>query len=305
MITTSPSEFLDACAALTPLPDAMATARAAFLVTPTGLTLAAESAQDNRYMDLTCTVDPLRALAQHAALAQALRADCPVITFAGDPATPDAVFPNNVFATAAGKLIVGRMRHAVRQREAERDDIRGFFGELLGYGEIDLSGCRDLVAELTGSLVIDHRRGVGYCGLGERCDPAGAQAMHQAFGLRLTLCFELAAGEYHTNVVLALLAGRAAIIAADGFADPAVPQAIAQACDERVIWLTPAQKQAFAGNAITLSDERVWMSTCAAASLTGEQIEALSGYGFSVGAVDLSEIEKAGGSLRCCVGEIF
>lgn len=305
MITRSVTEFLQAHAALALLPEAAATARAAFLVAPTGLTLAAESAQDNRYMDLARAVDPLRALAQHAALAQALRADCPVITFAGDPATPDAVFPNNVFATAAGRLIIGRMRHAVRQREAERTDIRGFFGELLGYDEIDLSGCRDLVAELTGSLVIDHRRGVGYCGLGERCDPAGAQAMHQAFGLRLTLCFELAAGEYHTNVVLALLAGRAAIIAADGFADPAVPQAITRACDERVIWLTPAQKQAFAGNAITLSDQRVWMSTCAAAALTGEQIEALSGYGFSVGAVDLSEIEKAGGSLRCCVGEIF
>ena len=305
MITRSVTEFLQAHAALAPQPEAAATARAAFLVAPTGLTLAAESAQDNRYMDLGCTVDPLRALAQHAALAQALRADCPVLTFAGDPATPDAVFPNNVFATAAGRLIVGRMRHAVRQREAERSDIRGFFGELLGYDEIDLSGCRDLVAELTGSLVIDHRRGVGYCGLGERCDLAGAQAMHQAFGLRLTLCFELAAGEYHTNVVLALLAGRAAIIAADGFADPAVPQAIAQACGGRVVWLTPAQKRAFAGNAITLCDRRVWMSATAAAALTGEQIEALRGCGFALGAVDLDEIEKAGGSLRCCVGEIF
>jgi hypothetical protein len=49
----------------------------------------------------------------------------------------------------------------------------------------------------------------------------------------------------------------------------------------------------------------VWMSACAAASLTDEQTRTLSDYGFTVGAVDLSEIEKAGGSLRCCVGEIF
>jgi hypothetical protein len=35
------------------------------------------------------------------------------------------------------------------------------------------------------------------------------------------------------------------------------------------------------------------------------QIESFSRYGFAVGAVDLSEIEKAGGSLRCCVGEIY
>ncbi|AGG90542.1 hypothetical protein R2APBS1_3479 [Rhodanobacter denitrificans] len=305
VITTSPTEFLDACAALAPLPEAAATARAAFLVAPAGFALAQESARDNRYMDLSRTVDPLRALAQHGALAQALRADVPVITFPGDPATPDAVFPNNVFATAPGRLIVGRMRHPVRQREAARADIRAFFGDLLGYDEIDLSGCSGLVAELTGSLVIDRVRGIGYCGIGERCNLAGAEAMHQAFGLRLTYCFELAASEYHTNVVLALLASRAAIIAADGFRDPAAAQAIAQACGGRAIWLSPAQKQAFAGNAITLSDERVWMSAGAAAALTDAQREALAGYGFALDAVALDEIEKAGGSLRCCVGEIY
>ena len=134
---------------------------------------------------------------------------------------------------------------------------------------------------------------------------AGAEAMHRAFGLRLTFCFELAASEYHTNVVFALLAGRAAILAADGFADPAVPQAIAQAYGNHALWLSPAQKQAYAANAITLSDERVWMSAVAAASLTGEQRDALAGWGFRLGTVDLSEIEKAGGSLRCCVGEIY
>jgi hypothetical protein len=71
------------------------------------------------------------------------------------------------------------------------------------------------------------------------------------------------------------------------------------------IWISPAQKQAFAGNAITLSDQRVWMSACAAASLTDTQREALADHGFAVGAVELDEIEKAGGSLRCCVGEIY
>lgn len=305
VITQSPSEFLEAYAALAPHSAAAATARAAFLVAPAEFALAAESAQDNRYMDTRLAVDPLKALAQHGALAQALRADCPVITFPGDPATPDAVFPNNVFATAPGRLIVGRMRHAVRQREAERTDIRAFFGDLLGYDEIDLSACTDLVAELTGSLIIDRVRGVGYCGLSERCDMAGARAMHQAFGLRLTFCFELADSEYHTNVVLALLASRAAIIAVDGFRDPAVAAAIAQAYGNRAIWLTPAQKRAFAANAISLSDRSVWMSVGAAAALTAEQRETLVDYDFAIGAVALDEIEKAGGSLRCCVGEIY
>lgn len=305
MLVDSPAAFLDACAALTPRPGAAATARGAFLVAPAEFALAAESARDNRYMAMEQAVDPLRALAQHQALAQALRTDLPVVVFPGDPATPDAVFPNNVFGTAPGTLVVGRMRHDVRRREAQRADIRGFFRELLGYAEIDLSGRDELVAELTGSLVIDRARGIGYCGLSERCDRAGAEAMHRAFGLRLTFCFELAAGEYHTNVVFALLAGRAAILAADGFADPAVPQAIAQAYGGRALWLTPAQKQAFAGNAITLADDRVWMSAAAAAALDASQRDALAQWGFRLGAVDLSEIEKAGGSLRCCVGEIY
>lgn len=305
MLVREPDAFLDAFAKLAPLPGARAIARAAFLVAPAEFTLASESARDNRYMDLAQAVDPLRALAQHNALAQALRADCPVLTFPGDPATPDAVFPNNVFATAPGTLIVGRMRHAVRRREAQRADIRDFFTDLLGYRTIDLSGRDDLVAELTGALVIDRARGVGFCGLSERCDEAGARAMHEAFGLRLTFCFELVPAEYHTNVLMTLLAGRGALIAADGFRDPAVPQAIACAYGDRAIWLSPAQKLAFAGNAIALSDHRVWMGARAAATLTGAQRALLDGLGFAVGAVALDEIEKAGGGLRCCVGEIY
>jgi hypothetical protein len=158
---------------------------------------------------------------------------------------------------------------------------------------------------LTGALVIDRARGIGYCGLSERCDLAGARAMHDAFGLRLTFAFDLAAGEYHTNVVLAVLAGRAAILAADGFADARVPQAIARAYAGKTVFLSPAQKQAFAGNAIALSPERAWMSACAAAALDPSQRALLAQSGFAIGAVELDEIEKAGGSLRCCVAEIF
>lgn len=303
MITTSPAAFLEAFARLEP--SAPATARGAFLVAPSAFTLAAQSASDNRYMDLSDTPDPARAMAQHASLAEALRQDLPVVVFPGDAASPDGVFPNNVFATAPGRLVVGRMHHPVRQREAAREDIRGFFGNVLGYEEIDFSNCRDLVAELTGSIIIDRARGVGFCGLGQRCDAAGAAAMHKAFGLKLTFCFDLAEGEYHTNVVMALLASRAAILAVDGFADAAVPEAIASAYGGRVLWLTPEQKTVFAGNAITLAEHRVWMSARGAASLAAGQREHLARWGFDIGCVDLGEIEKAGGSLRCCVAEVF
>ncbi|MCR6701758.1 MAG: arginine deiminase-related protein [Dokdonella sp.] len=304
MIVTEPAAFLAAFDDERFAPRAPATARAAFLVAPADFSLAAESARDNRYMDLAARPDPLRALAEHATLARRIGADLPTVCFPGDPDCPDGLFPNNVFATAPGRLIVGRMRHAVRRREAARGDIRAFFADTLGYRTIDLSH-EPFVAELTGSLVIDRARGIGYCGLSERCDADGARAMHEAFGLRLTFCFALAAGEYHTNVVLGLLAGRTAILAPDGFADPAVPAAIARAYGDRAIWLTPEQKRAYAGNAISLTTDRVWISERAADALTPDQHAALQRWGWTIGSVDLATIETAGGSLRCCVAEIY
>jgi len=280
-----------------------ACAKAAFLVTPEGFALAEQSASDNAYMDLGVAVDPRRALDQHRGLQRALSASLPVVAFPGDPAMPDGLFPNNVFATAPGRLVIGHMRHPVRQREAERADIRGFFAAM-GYAETDLR-TQPGICELTGALIIDRARGLGFCGLSERCDEAGAAAMHAAFGLRGTLMFDLAPGEYHTNVVMSVLAGRALVVCPAGFADPAVAAAIASLYAPHVVELTPAQKASFAGNGIALSPDRVWLSAAGAASLTAAQQACLQRAGFAVGQVALDEIEKAGGSLRCCVAEIY
>src|SRR3954452_13685 len=164
MIVTTPEEFLAAYSPERFPMAAPATARAAFLVAPQGFALAAESATDNRYMMMSEHADGARALLEHAALAAELRSCIPTIVFPGDADTPDAVFPNNVFASAPGRLIVGAMRHAVRRREAARADIRAFFTDLLHCKLVDLSAT-PCVAELTGALVIDRARGIGYCGL--------------------------------------------------------------------------------------------------------------------------------------------
>jgi hypothetical protein len=303
LITRDLQSFFDFARECAPA-DGGATARAAFLVSPEAFSLAEQSASDNRYMDLGVGVDPARALAQHQQLQAALSRTLPTFCFPGRADTPDALFPNNVFATAQGKLVLGHMRHPVRQAEAQREDIRAFFRELLGYGELDL-GAQPGVCELTGSLIVDHRRRIGYCGLSERCDEAGARAMHQAFGLRATLLFDLAEGEYHTNVVLSVLAGRAVVIAPDGFADAGVAQAIADFHAPHAIVLQRSQKLAFAGNCLALSPSEVFMSAAGAAALSARQNEQLQAAGFSLRAVDLGEIEKAGGSLRCCVAEVY
>ena len=303
MLTRDSAEFL--AYARTCAPDfGPACARAAFLVAPDGFARADESARDNRYMAEAASFDPHAASMQHRELQRRLAAELPVVCFPGNPSTPDALFPNNVFATAPGRLIIGRMRHAVRQREAVRTDIRGFFRDVMGYTEIDLS-TQPHPCELTGALVIDRARGLGFCGLSERCDMAGAALMHQAFGLRATLAFDLAEGEYHTNVVFALLAGRAALLSPAGFADRAASQAIASLYAPYVLLASPAEQAAFACNAITLRDDGVWMSAAAAAALAPQTRAALRAAGFQVHGVALDAVEAAGGSLRCCVAEIF
>lgn len=283
--------------------DAPPCPKAVFLVSPEGFALASESASDNVYMDLQRRVDGERALRQHRDLHRALAATMPTIAFAGDPATPDAVFPNNVFATASGRVLIAHMRHSVRQREAERSDIREFFTASLGYELHDLRG-QPGVGELTGSLVIDRARRIGFCGLSERCDEAGAAAMHAAFDLRASLLFDLAPGEYHSNVVLSVLAGRAVSICPDGFADPAVAAAIAALYPHAVV-LDTDERRAFAGNCIAPTPDKVWMSQTAADALRPGSRAGFATAGFAVCAVALDEIEKAGGSLRCCVGEIY
>lgn len=280
------------------------TACAAFLVAPEGFARAAESASDNRYMAPEAGFDAELALRQHRGLQAALAQMLPTVCFAGDAAAPDGLFPNNVFATVPGRLVVGRMRHAVRRREAERADIRRFFRELLGYAETDLSA-QPHPCELTGALVIDRARGLGFCGLSERCDEAGARLMHAAFGLRATLLFDLAPGEYHTNVVLAVLAGRAAMLSPGGFASFAAVEAITALYAPHVAVLAPAEHTAFAANAIAATPRTAWMSQRAAQSLSAETRGILEAGGFTVRAVPLDGIEAAGGSLRCCVAEIF
>ncbi|MDZ3821996.1 MAG: arginine deiminase-related protein [Pseudoxanthomonas sp.] len=304
MLVTEPAAFLEALGHLPDAPWGPAVPRAALLLSPDGLDPAAATCADNAYMRPADAVDADRCAAEHRALARALSAQLPVLTFPGDPATPDAVFLNNAFATVPGHLLLGAMRYPARQRETARADIRAFFSQVLGYATIDLAR-GDRVAELTGSLVIDRRRGVGLCGLSERCDLAGAQAMHAAFGLRLSFAFDLAPGEYHTNVVLSVLAGRSLVMAPSGLADAAVAEALATAWRDRCVELSAAEQGAFAGNCIALREGSVWMSEGARAALRPGTRAAFAAEGWTIDSVPLPEIEKAGGSLRCCVAELF
>lgn len=301
MITRDAEQFI---AALQGLPaDQPGVPQGIFMVMPEAFRVDPESATDNVYMDLHSATDPACARTQAEALAALVESlGVPVTRFPGDPATPDAVFPNNVFATAPGRFIVGSMRHPGRRCEAGRADIRARLQA--GRTVYDLSQ-RDCIAELTGVLIIDRARRVGWCGMSPRVDEAGLEALHEAFGLRLTHAFELAAGEYHTNVVMSVLASRACIAHANSFVDPGVVATLQAAFPGRVLLLDDLEKANFAANCLAVTDTDLLFSARALGALCEASQALLRSWGFQLHAVELDEIEKAGGSLRCMLGEIF
>ena len=305
MIVTTAAEFLAA------YPEQIAargawgkpTMSAAMVVSPIGFRLSDEPV-DNVYMK-TEAIDRERAFAQHHAVVAALGAcGLPVLVIPGRAGLDDGVFCNNTFATIPDRLIVGAMRHPVRRAEAARQDVRDLFTWTFGHALTDLS--KELFsAELTGPLVIDRARGLGLCGLTQRADDDGCAAMHAAFGLRLSFRFALRASEYHTNVVLAVLAGRACLIHPGSFADPDVPAAIASAYEGRALILDDAEKAAFAANCIAVTEHDLMLSATAARALRPSSRASLERWGFNLHAVEVDEFEKAGGSLRCLIAEIF
>jgi len=304
VIVDNPADFLQQLAAGDFPADGPAHARAVMLVEPADFTVNTESAIDNHYMDLDHKADAERALRQARSLGDLIASrGIEVVTFPGWRETPDGVFPNNVFATTPERFIVGRMLRPSRQREAERPDIRAWF-KTRGYREIDLDH-PGLVAELTGTLIIDSARRIGFCGMTQRVNRAGLEAMHEAFGLKLTFSFDLRPEEYHTNVIMMVLASRALVIYPGGFTDPAVPAAIASAYRGRTLVLNSEEQHAFAANCIALTENDLFMSRAAFDALRESSRRLLQDWGFTIHTTALDEIEKAGGSLCCMVAEIF
>ncbi len=303
MIIQRAHELTDFVSSLPQTGGGRVTMAAALVVHPRDFSISRQ-AVDNFYKRVV-EVDPARALQQHHAHVEALLAcGIPVVVFPGHAGLVDAVFPNNAFATRPGHLIIGSMCHQDRQGETARQDIRTFFRDVERRTVIDLSQ-RPLVAELTGPLIIDHRRRIGFCGMTQRVDAAGCEAMLEAFHLRCIYRFDLLPSEYHTNVVMSVLAGRALLIHPGSFADPEVPKTIASLYPERTLVLSDAEKLGFAGNCLALTEHDLLISKTAWHTLRPESRNMLERWQFTPRIVDASEFEKAGGSVRCMTCELF
>jgi hypothetical protein len=264
--------------------------------------------------------DAVNALREFDALALALaRAGVRVLQFAGQrgAALPDEVFPNNWLSLHAdGTAVLYPLLAPIRRRE-RRDDVLAALRTQHGYRidrTLDLTHFehRGQFLEGTGSLVLDRPRRIAYACLSPRTHAAPLVEFGRALGYE-TVGFRAMdrAGRpiYHTNVLLAIGTGFAALCTA-AIADPAERRAVVDRLEDtghEILDLGFDQLEAFAGNLLELRGARgpvIALSATALRSLATGAQRTLEQHGELVVA-EVPTIERiGGGSVRCMLTEV-
>ncbi len=252
-----------------------------------------------------------------AALGQA-GVEAVVVADTADPATPDAIFPNNwVSFHADGTAVLYPMMAPNRRGERRRDILehlsreRGFRIERV----LDLSGheADGRFLEGTGSMVLDRVSRVAYACLSPRTDlEVFAEAAQLLDYEPLAFAAEDAAGKsiYHTNVLLCI-GSDFAVLCEDALRDPGQRAAVRRRLQDtghELIAISLAQLSGFAGNMLELAgrdgERLLALSARALEVLEPAQREALEAHCRLV-SVPISAIEQGGGgSVRCMLAEV-
>lgn len=234
--------------------------------------------------------------------------------------TPDAVFPNNWFATERDGTIVSFPMLAENRRAEKRltdiEDLlcrHGFYiRNLINVGRY---GERQLILEGTGSMVIDHSQRRIYAAVSQRCHPKQLHNYMQLRDYDEAVVFETRASTgrpvYHTNVLMSV-GERFAVICSQCIANPVERDVVLSRLRERheVIEITLEQMEShFCGNILQVrnhfGEPLIVMSQRAFNGFSQTQRHRLSQHGRLV-PVDIGTIEEVGGgSARCMMAEIF
>ena len=237
------------------------------------------------------------------------------------PAMPDAVFPNNWFATDSdGGIHLFPMKTPNRQAEVLQKDAvlsllekAGFYcGSVKDWREILGDGA---VLEGTGSLILDRVNKRFFAAVSDRTQEAACLKYAQETGFKPVLFHTRSSGGwayYHTNVVMSV--GPDLIVACldcipDSQERESVKAEILQHHHLLEISIEQLEK-GFCGNLLQVVSNRggevlTVLSGTAFAALSEEQRKVLSASGRLV-PVPIPLIEQVGGgSIRCMMAEIF
>jgi N-dimethylarginine dimethylaminohydrolase len=241
----------------------------------------------NPWMDLGAPVDPDLALTQWDELAATLRrAGAVVETVPQRPSSPDMVYAMNYGLVDGDHVAITGFRFDQRRDEAEAAEW--WFGER-GYrttrvadagvgafeaGDAFLFGDSLLVAE------------------GPRTDRATHDVLRRALGVRVAPVGIVHPALYHLDLSFCPLDERRAIVAPAAW-DEAGRRTVAALVPEPLV-IDEEEAYTFCANSVVVGDVVVMP-----AGVPPRVARALERWGFDVATVEVGELHKGGGSVRC------
>ncbi|MEU8462733.1 dimethylargininase [Streptomyces sp. NPDC029003] len=201
---------------------------------------------------------------------------------------PDMVFAANGATVVDGKVYGARFRHA--QRTAEGPAYLDWF-ERRGHHEVLWP---EFINEGEGDILTVGRRLLA--GTGFRTDPRSHAEAQEFFGLPVTSLTLVDPEYYHLDTALAVLSDDEVMYYPAAFSEGS--RSVLRTMFPHAILATAEDAAVFGLNAF--SDGRHVLLPDAATGLKAQ----LSARGFEPVGVDLSELLKAGGSVKCCTLEL-
>lgn len=237
--------------------------------------------------------DPSRALRQWAGLRDLYRRlGHTVQEIHPDPRLPDMVFAANGATVIGGRVLGARFRHP--ERAAEGPAYLSWFAEQAadrGYGTIRAPR---FVNEGEGDYLLVGRTILA--GTGFRTEPRAHEEAEEFFGLPVVTLTLVDPAYYHLDTALSVLSDTEIMYYPPAFSEGS--RALLETLYPDAVLAEAEDAEAFGLNA--LSDGRHVLLPSAATRLAG----VLAARGFEPIGVDLSELLKAGGSVKCCTLEL-
>ena len=246
----------------------------------------------NPYMDVADQPDPVRSREQWQALVEALRAaGARVEVLAQRPDAPDMVYAMNlglVVNPAEGRrqVVMSHMRHP--ERRMETGSAQRWFAE---HGFATSYVGRDGVGahlEAGDAFAFGDALVVGY---GPRTEELALKHLATDLGVRVRGLRIAHPGMYHLDLAFCPLDERRALVYPAAFDQESARAALALVPEPLV--LTEEEALTFCANSVVVG-RTVLMPACP--DRVRAQLEA---WGFEVVLLDLSELHKGGGSIRC------
>ena len=242
----------------------------------------------NPWMDPTRPVDRERAGREWRRIAEVYRAaGHEVVTVDAVAGLPDMVFAANAGIVAGDRVLLTRFRHA--ERAGEEPAYAAAFGAL-GFREVVPA---TYVNEGEGDYL---RAGVVLGGSGFRTDPRSHAEVAEFLGAPVVALELVDPRFYHLDTALAVLSDRLLAYWPGAFSPASV--GVLQDLFPDAVVATEADAVAFGLNA--WSDGHTVVLAEGAHGL----IAALLDRGLAAVPVDTSELQRAGGSVKCCTLEL-